>query len=1026
MEEKVTALLMKRSKILTDKNSPDEEDHSKFRAKFVKNLEEEDIAEFRDLFSLGGEGDGGAGPLAHWPSWGPIEHVVLLNCVILDWNVCGLNNVARRSVVRDLVRDSSSTIVCLQETKLQAVDGLIVTETLGAAFEQNFAVLPADGTRGGILLAVHCDFFKIVSFVCFANAITTKIQSNCTPSCWWITVVYGPQEDNLKLAFLNELWQLRSIVGDEWRLIGDFNLIVNAEDKSNDNINMRLMGAFRSALNDLELKELPLNGRRFTWTNRPVFSQDDKNRLALSHFRALLGNPPSRSSTLNWDLIGLNSLDDDLIEAPFEEEEVQAAINKLHAEKAPGPDGFIGLFFHVVWPIVKGDVMLAFNYFHQLHDQHFKLLNSAHICLLPKSAAASSFSDFRPISLSHSVAKIFSKVLASGLAPHLDSLVSRSQSAFIRKRSIHDNFLFTQNLIRDLKRAKSPTLFLKLDIAKAFDSVRWDYLLEVVQHMGFGSRWRAWISILLRTASSAVMINGVRGNTFQHGRGLRQGDPLSPLLFILAIDPLHRLFTLATEEGHLSPVGHRSARLRVSLYADDAAIFINPIEEEVTAVQRILAAFSEASGLSTNLNKCAVYPICCESLDVVDIMQSFPCQVKDFPCKYLGLPLSCGALRRVDFQPVLDKLAAKLSAWKGKLVDKARRLTLVNSVLSSIPVHFLTIFPLKKWVIKKIDKIRRSFLWRGSDIAHGGHCLVKWTKAARPKILGGLGILDLERFSRALRLRWLWFQWTDPLRPWVGTTPPCDSTDAALFKASTEVTIGIGRLASFCHDSWLMGKAPMDVAPSLYPLAWRKNKKVHEELVDLNWTRGLWRMDTEQQLTEYLELWELLEGVQLSDQPDRIRWKWTADGVYTSKSAYLAQFRGSICSFKANVVWKVWEAVSSWTNNLVSPPSANCFNLEEWWASSLINNPKEQHKTISGILMYVAWNVWKERNRRIFEGKSSTVSVVFSLAKDEMALRKAAIAGSRSSLDLRSGRSGGGDATAGAPDEAIFIKAKPG
>ncbi|WVZ56447.1 hypothetical protein U9M48_006975, partial [Paspalum notatum var. saurae] len=733
---------------------------------------------------------------------------------------------------------------------------------------------------------------------------------------------------SVKLEFLNELRQLQCIAGEQWLLIGDFNLIVNAEDKSNDNVNLRLMGAFRSTLNDLELKELPLNGRS-----------------------SLLGNSPPRDSTLNWDLIGLNTLEDDLLEAPFEEEEIQAAINELHSEKAPGPMVLLGSSSTKLGPFILPGIQTC-----------PKLLNLAHICLLPKNADASSFSDFRPISLSHSVANIFSKVLATRLAPHLDRLVSRSQSAFIRRRSIHDNFLFTQNLIRDLKRAKSPILFLKLDIAKAFDSARWDYLLEVLQNMGFGYRWRAWVSILLKSATSAVLINGIRGSRFQHGRSLRQGDPLSPLLFILAIDPLQRLFTLASEEGFLSPVHHRTARLRVSLYADAAAIFINPVREEVTAVHSILAAFSEAS--------------------------AFPCPVKTFPCKYLGLPLSCRALRRVDFQPVLDKLAAKLSAWKGGLLDKAGRLTLVDSVLSSIPVHFLTIFPLKKWVIKKIDKIWRSFLWRGSENASGGHCLVKWTKAARQKELGGLGILDLERFSRsrALRLRWLWFQWTNQSRPWADTPPPCDSTGAALFRASMEITIGNGLSTSFWHDSWLLGKAPMDIAPSLYPLAWRKNKKVHEELVDLNWTRGLWRMSTEQQLQEFIALWDLLEGAQLSDQPDSIRWKWTADGVYSSKSAYLAQFRGSakilmadklvlrhwpcnpVCALcdqqqetavhlclKCPFALQVWEAARAWSDNLITLPPVSCSSIEEWWAAALVNKSKEQRKTISGILMCVVW-----------------------------------------------------------------------
>jgi hypothetical protein len=95
---------------------------------------------------------------------------------------------------------------------------------------------------------------------------------------------------------------------------------------------------------------------------------------------------------------------------------------------------------------------------------------------------------------------------------------------------------------------------------------------------------------------------------------------------------------------------------------------------------------------------------------------------------------------------------------------------LLNSSLSSIPTYFLSVFAPKKWFIKRVNKIRRGFLWKGSEDANGGHCLVNWKKVQRPKKLGGLGVLDLELFSRALRQRWLWLQWTDPGRPWSSLT----------------------------------------------------------------------------------------------------------------------------------------------------------------------------------------------------------------------------------------------------------------
>lgn len=186
------------------------------------------------------------------------------------------------------------------------------------------------------------------------------------------------------------------------------------------------------------------------------------------------------------------------------------------SEKAPGSDGFIGIFFKSCWDIIREDLMLAVQYFYNQHSQHFNILNSAQIILIPKQPEAKSVTDYRPISLTSSIAKLISKLLASRLSQVLNDLVSRNQSAFIRKRNILDNFLYTQNLIRDLHKAKRPALFLKLDIAKAFDTVRWDYLMEVMEHMGFGTKWREWVSILLRIATSAVMVNGTQTSKFKH------------------------------------------------------------------------------------------------------------------------------------------------------------------------------------------------------------------------------------------------------------------------------------------------------------------------------------------------------------------------------------------------------------------------------------------------------------------------------------------------------------------------------
>lgn len=234
-----------------------------------------------------------------------------------------------------------------------------------------------------------------------------------------------------------------------------------------------------------------------------------------------------------------------------------------------------------------------------------------------------------------------------------------------------------------------------------------------MQHLGFGPHWRNWVCILLSTASTRVLINGTPGPPVYHRKGLRQGDPISPMLFVLAIDVLNKLFQKAMELGVMKRLTERHMASSLSLYADDVVLFCHPDELDLSAARELLQTFGMASGLHTNLAKCSALPIQCTPAHRDSIATHFPCPIMDFPTKYLGLPLSIRKPSSNALQPYVDRLEKKLSPWWASMLSRGERLALVRHVFCAMQTHILIAMALNPTTLRRINRLVRAFLWHG-------------------------------------------------------------------------------------------------------------------------------------------------------------------------------------------------------------------------------------------------------------------------------------------------------------------------
>ncbi|XP_044452145.1 uncharacterized protein [Triticum aestivum] len=458
--------------------------------------------------------------------------------------------------------------------------------------------------------------------------------------------------------------------------------------------------------------------------------------------------------------------------------------------------------------------------------------------------------------------------------------------------------------------------------------------------------------MLNNSSQSAILLDGVPGNWIQCKNGLRQGDSISPYLFIIVANILQRMILYASNQGLLQHPIITNAPCPMLQYADDTLIIIKADPDHLAHLKLILHNFSLATGLTINFEKSTFAPIHVDPHSATLMASSLGCTVASFPQNYLGLPLSTHKLRLLDFHPMIAKVDKRLAGWRGHLLSAAGRAVLVKSVIRALPTYAMSAMLLPAGTILEIDKRCRAFFWAGDDTVNGGQCKVAWDEVCAPICKGGLGFRCLRTHNICLLLKSLskihcpgnatWETWLANTYGWAGghyigdthrlhTNVWKDLTSGLpFFRSITHVNIGNSISTAFWLDLWI-GAVPLAFHfPNLFSHTTKQNVSVAFVLADVDLRLSLQPRLSNAANSELQSLRSLLATVILMPQVPDSRLCRINDKPLTVAFAYEAAFDSRPEDLFADFIWgrtmRLIDAgcfSGSHTKGVCSPTSVN-------------------------------------------------------------------------------------------------------
>jgi hypothetical protein len=533
--------------------------------------------------------------------------------------------------------------------------------------------------------------------------------------------------------------------------------------------------------------------------------------------------------TNTYDVPNLTVNEKEMLEGEITLQEAGRALKNMSHNKSPGSDGFTAEFFKVFWSKLGPFVVRSLNESLYKGELSTTQKEGVIICIPKGDKSRDLIKNWRPISLLNVVYKIGSSCIANRLKDVLPSLISEDQSGFIKDRYLGDNVRAIYDLIEYLNKNKKPGLLLCLDFEKAFDSLNWEFMFNVLKLFGFGEEFCKWIHIFYKNIKSTVAVNGSLTPWFFVQRGCRQGDPLSPYLFVLCVEILAIMIRC---NDKIKGIVVNDTESKILQYADDTELTLEGDEESFHETINTINIFGKLSGLILNTDKsCAIW-LGCKKNSPVKHMPHLQMIWNPDKFKILGIWLTCDLKEcvKINFDEKFLEVKALYKIWLKRQLTPLGRVAILKSLILSKLVHLWLLLPNPpENIINAIQKTVFQFVWNLKNDRISRKISVKNVND------GGIGIPDVKKFMYALKLTWIRklctrnVKWTrfltgteelvmflDKLGSAINVFAKLNSFWIDVFDAYFEVgrktkIVNIEELASepfFCNDNIVIAKKP--------------------------------------------------------------------------------------------------------------------------------------------------------------------------------------------------------------------------